>query len=110
MQSPAAGRARLLLVASCMAQSPTPAPVTPPADDPEVFFSFFTFHDDFSRWLDQRNAADPAGRNKRTQAAARLFGVSESELPKISVVTRSVAARLTALRGEVQGYIDQQSA
>lgn len=104
--------AQSVAVTLCLAQTPStlPSGVNPPPDDPEVYYSFFYFHDDFSGWLDRRIATSPARAPKLRQGAARLFGVQESELPRISSATRPVAASLRALSVELQAYVDQTRA
>jgi len=98
-----------LFVTTCLAQGPPPLPAAnPPPDHPEVYYSFLAFHDDFSRWLEQRNLANPAGAVRRAQAAARRFGVPEGELPKIALVSRNAAVELQALAAEMRVFIDQK--
>ena len=100
----------VLLKVSPAQAPPPPVGTVPPPDHPEVYFSFFYFHDDFSRWLEGRLAAYPVRASTLTQGAAKMLRVDQTELATISSVSRSVVAQLSALHAEVKAYSDQARA
>lgn len=76
----------------------------PPADDPEVHYSFFVFIDGFGQWLDARVQANPAREVKLKESAARYLKITPAELPKVIDACRTAVSELKALEVQSQAY------
>jgi hypothetical protein len=76
----------------------------PPADDPEVHYSFFVFMDGFGQWLDGRVQANPARKTKLMESAARYLKITPAELPKVIDASRTAVKELKAIEAQSQTY------
>jgi hypothetical protein len=76
----------------------------PPADDPEVHYSFFVFIDGFGQWLDSRVQANPAREVKLKESAARYLKITPAELPRVIDACRTTVAELKGIEAQSQAY------
>jgi hypothetical protein len=75
-----------------------------PPDDPELYFAFIFFVDDFSKWLEAQSAAQPARRSALVKSAARYLHVDERDFPKIALACQGSAADLRRLGDQARQY------
>jgi hypothetical protein len=87
-----------------MAQVPSLAP-----DSTGLFATFFTFHDDFSNWLDQRKAANAKNAQALDNSAAQLLRIDKNDLGNIRGVTNSVMADLRNIQKDWEKYANSRA-
>jgi len=92
----------LTLVLGCSVHplNAQPKSTHPLPDDPELYAAFFHFSDDFTNWIDNRNAKNPVAAPKLLQGAAKYLHVAPADLPRIAIVTRAVAAQLRSVSAD----------
>ncbi len=94
-------RLTLVCCGLLLAQKPV---LLPAPESPEIYFSFFRFHDDLSDRLEKTKAKDAARGQRLEQSAASLFNIDPSDLVRIRAVTRSVVANLDGLAAQVENF------
>jgi len=95
-----------LLLQSAAAQSSI-ATAVPRSGDPEVYASFFYFHDDFAKWIEERTKADNTHGMKLTQTAGALQKIQVTELPTVTTVSREVIKDLAKVQADRRKFVDQ---
>ena len=100
----------LIAIALCLFVGqgyPQQPALNPSPDTLDLYASFFHFHDDFSRWTDNRAAINAPDTSKFLQGVATYLHVTVVDLPKIAVITHAAVASLKSLNAETRAYVDK---
>ena len=90
-----------------MAISAQTRSVVPPAEDIEVYYSFFNFHNDFAKWLEKRKTEVPQRAEKLNKAAVDRLKIKDSELGLVTAVSATVTSDLDKLAKEVDNFVEK---
>jgi hypothetical protein len=71
-------------------------------DDPELYYSFIFFMEDFGKWLDANNQQRPAHKADLMRSAARYLKVDANELPKLVATCSTLAATIRQLENQAR--------
>jgi hypothetical protein len=88
----------LLLASVAFGQQPTAA--HPAQEAPELYLSFFFFHENFAKWTEDRIAAYPAQRARILASSSKFIGISTDEFDALEAITKQVTSNLRALGDE----------
>lgn len=81
-----------------------------PTDDPELYYSFFFFMEDFGEWLDMRAVQASDRQAALTASAARYLKVDVDDLPALISSCQSTAADLRIISNDARQYWVSESA
>src|SRR5437016_10855736 len=81
-----------------------PAPAHPAQDAPELYLSFFFFHENFAKWTEDRIAAHPDRRGQILASSSKFVGISADEFAALAI-TKQVTSSLLALGDEARQYV-----
>ena len=98
---------RGLSSATAQPKKPSGKPVPSKVEDPELYFAFFRSHDAVDK---QIQASTSAAATQLSSTTAALYGMSVSDLPKLTAQTRTFMTNLAAWSTEEQGYVAHQKA
>ena len=79
----------------------------PDQDSPDLYRSFFFFHEDFGKWTDARISAetDSVRRDKILESSAKYLGIVPSEFTALEAVTSKVVGDMRAISDEAHAYV-----
>lgn len=93
------------LLCSCVAMSQQPTATHPAQDAPELYLSFFFFHEDFAKWTEARMAANPGKRGQLLNSSAKHLGISPDEFSALETISSGITASLRVIGGEAHQYV-----
>lgn len=93
-----------LVFLTALAQEPTGRL---PADDPRLFQQFLRFHDGVSTAIETRYGQNSQTAAKEQKAFADKLRVKSDEVPKMSVVARSLIADLNKWQADLKSYVER---
>jgi hypothetical protein len=93
----------LLLASVAFGQQPTAA--HPAQEAPELYLSFFFFHENFAKWTEDRIAARPDQRGRILASSSKFIGISADEFGALEAITKQVTSSLRALGDEARQYV-----
>jgi hypothetical protein len=94
----------ILLCSSVALAQQTPA-VHPAQDAPELYLSFFFFHEDFAKWTEARIAANPGKRGQFLNSSAKQIGISPDEFSALETISSDITASLRVIGDEAHQYV-----
>jgi len=79
----------------------------PNQDSPELYLSFFFFHEDFAKWSDERvAAAAPADKARVLNSSAKHLGIAPADFAKLQEITSQVVADLRGVGDEARAFVE----
>jgi hypothetical protein len=90
---------------STVALAQQTGPIHPGQDAPEVYLSFFFFHEDFARWTEARVSADPSRKAQIINSSAKYLGIAPGDFATLETITGQITRQLRALSDEAHSYV-----
>lgn len=78
-----------------------------PADDPRLFQQFMRFHEGVSAAIESRYGQNAQAAAKEQKVFADKLRVKSDEVPKMSIVARSLTADLNKWQADLKSYVER---